>query len=60
MNGFITRGLGGIMSVPPCVGGPIPPSKPKIQNTYKNIWFLEPKSLNLGVWLFEIEAPVEF
>jgi hypothetical protein len=40
--------------------GPIPPSKPKIQNTHKNIWFLEPKLLNLGVWLFEIGAPVEF
>jgi hypothetical protein len=41
-------------------GGPIPPSKPKIQNTHKNIWFLEPKLLNLGIWLFEIGAPVEF
>jgi hypothetical protein len=46
--------------VPPCVGGPIPPSKPKIQNTHKNIWFLEPKLLNLGVSLFEIGASVEF
>jgi hypothetical protein len=44
----------------PCIGGPIPPSKPKIQNTHKNIWLFEPKSLNLGVWLFEIGATVEF
>jgi hypothetical protein len=32
---------------PPCVGGPIPPSKPQIQNTYKKCWLLEPKWLNL-------------
>jgi hypothetical protein len=44
----------------PIRGGPIPPSKPKIQNTNKNIWFPEPKLLNLGAWLFEIRAPVEF
>jgi hypothetical protein len=36
--------------VPPCVGGPIPPSKPRIRNTYQKYWLLESKWLKLDAW----------
>jgi hypothetical protein len=44
---------------PPRIGGPIPPSKPWIQNTHQKVLFFEPNLLNLDVWWFEIGAPVE-
>jgi hypothetical protein len=31
-------------------GGPIPPSKPQIQNTYEKMWLFETKLLKLDVW----------
>jgi hypothetical protein len=44
---------------PPRIGGPIPPSKPQIQSTYKKNWLLEQKQLNLDVWLFKIGVPIK-
>jgi hypothetical protein len=36
--------------VPPCVGGPIPPSKPRIRNTHKKYWLFESEWLKLDAW----------
>jgi hypothetical protein len=52
------QGPGGTMSSRR-VGGPLPPSKPQIQNTHKEIWLFEPNLLNLNFWWFEIGVPVE-
>jgi hypothetical protein len=34
---------------PPRIGGPITPSKPQIQNTYKKIWLFQPNLLSLDI-----------